>query len=168
MAEYEIKEKKQVLARLGIQDWRYLTQDHYMELVGMMDKMDPATRSFVQNQLIKTAADSVKKQQTAALSAIEQNSEIGKKALDVSKATIKALEDIALSEMSEEEKDKWADRVLKANEDAMKQADETKNSNNKAVTALTAVSAIALLVAGACLGAKVDLSKVPKLISKMR
>ena len=83
MAQYEITSKKQALERLGISDWRYLTQDHYMDLVALLDKMDPATKAYVQKQWVKVAADSVKTQQTATLTIIEENGEIGKKALDV-------------------------------------------------------------------------------------
>ena len=52
-----------------------------MALVNMMGEMDPATKSFVQKQVAKTAAETVEKQQEATKTVIEQNGEVGKKPL---------------------------------------------------------------------------------------
>lgn len=168
MAKYEITTKQEVLRRLGIADWRFLTQDHYMDLVAMLDKMDPTTKAFVQKQMAKMAAESVRTQQDATLKAIEQNGEVGKKALDVSKAAIKALDDIALSGMPEDQQDKWADRIMQVQSDAMRQADEARKSNNKGIAALTATTLFALSVATLCITGKVDLSKAAKMIRKIK
>ena len=40
-----------MLEALGIPDWRHLNQDHFMALVGMLEKMDLDTKSYVQKQI---------------------------------------------------------------------------------------------------------------------
>ena len=72
-----------------------------------------------------------------------------------------------MSDLSEEEKDKWAERILKVESDGMEQSDETRTSNNKAAIALTAVSLAALLTTAAVFGAKVDFSKITKLLKRL-
>lgn len=168
MAEYEITNKKQALKRLGLKNWSYLTQDHFMELYVLLEKMDPETRAFVQKQMAKVACDALRKEQDATILAIEQNSEVEKKALEVSKETIKALDHIALSGLPEEQQDKMADLVIKVHEDALKQADESRKSNNKALAILSATTVVAAAVAVACVGGKVDLSKIGRLVKNLR
>lgn len=168
MAKYEITDDKRVLKILDLDDWRFLTKDHFMALFSMLDKMDPETKAFVQKQMVKAAADSLKKQQDATTKVIEQNGEIGKKMLDVSKETIKALDNIALSGLPVDQQEKMADLVMKVHEDALKEADESRKSNNKALYVLAVTTAIAASVAVTCLNGKVDISKLGKMIKKIR
>lgn len=60
-----------------------------------------------------------------------------------------------------------ADLVMKVHDDALKQADESRKSNSKALALLSATTVVAAAVAVACVGGKVDLSKIGKFVKKI-
>ena len=161
---------QQVLDELGAKDFRSIRKDQVITLFNMAHRMTPELRESINKQipaLTKMAADTIKDAQKTVQVSIKERSDVTRESLKVSDDAIKTIGKIAeCDHLSEAERDKMSERVMKLAEEAKEQGEKTNEDSQSSTNALIYIAGAALLGVGFYVGLKVDPKLIPKLLEK--
>lgn len=157
-------DEQKVLDKLGIDDFRHLTKQKAIQLVSMLDRVDPAVAIEALKQfpeLAKLMSGSLKEYSEAAKKALDSNDKSQQKAIDsIDKLTDTLAKELEKENLSDEERERIIEHMMTL----VKMASEKDSENKEFLFNMAKLGALTLLAAGAiavnALGGNVNVADI--------